>query len=263
MYANFLKGLFRGVIDVYPDLKGKRVVVTGGASGIGFATAERFILEGCRVAVFDRDEEALEHTKRTLSGLELGIKADVSSEAEVERAFAVLDQAFGGVDILISNAGISVRNKFINIGASQWDKVLSVNLKGMFLCSREAAKRMLDQGKGVILMTASTNGMEGHPLYADYNASKAGVILLTKTLALEFAPIIRVNSVSPGYVLTPMQKAEYTPEMLEEVNKKIPFKRHAQPEEVAALFAFLASSEASYITGANIPIDGGETAGLV
>ncbi|MCD6183081.1 MAG: SDR family oxidoreductase, partial [Thermovirga sp.] len=116
---------------------------------------------------------------------------------------------------------------------------------------------------GVILMTASTNGMEGHPLYADYNASKAGVILLAKTMALEFAPTIRVNSISPGYVLTPMQKAEYTPEMLEQVNQKIPFKRHAQPEEIAALFAFLASSEASYITGANIPIDGGETAGLI
>jgi len=262
MYANFPKGSL-GVVDVYPDLKGKRVVVTGGASGIGFATAERFILEGCRVAVLDRDEEALKQTQRALSGLELGVKVDVSSEAEVERAFAAVDQEFGGVDILISNAGISVRNKFVDIEASQWDKVLSVNLKGMFLCSREAAKRMLAQGEGVILMTASTNGMEGHPLYADYNASKAGVILLAKTLALEFAPTIRVNSVSPGYVLTPMQKAEYTPEMLEEVNKKIPFKRHAQPEEIAALFAFLASSEASYITGANIPIDGGETAGLI
>jgi NAD(P)-dependent dehydrogenase (short-subunit alcohol dehydrogenase family) len=105
--------------------------------------------------------------------------------------------------------------------------------------------------------------MEAHPLYADYNASKAGVILLTKTLALEFAPEIRVNSVSPGYVLTPMQKAEYTEEMLEEVNSKIPLKRHATPEEIASVFAFLASSQASYITGANIPIDGGETAGIV
>ena len=111
-------------------------------------------------------------------------------------------------------------------------------------------------------MTASTNGMEGHPYYADYNASKAGVILLAKTMALEFAPLVRVNSVSPGYVLTPMQKAEYTPEMLDKVNEKIPIRRHADPSEVAALFAFLASGQASYITGANIPIDGGETAGL-
>jgi NAD(P)-dependent dehydrogenase (short-subunit alcohol dehydrogenase family) len=113
----------------------------------------------------------------------------------------------------------------------------------------------------VILMTSSVNGQEGHPFYADYNASKAAVILMAKTMALELAPAVRVNAVCPGYVLTPMQKAEYTPEMLEATNQKIPFKRHAQPEEVAALFAFLASSEASYITGAEIPIDGGETAG--
>ncbi len=116
------------------------------------------------------------------------------------------------------------------------------------------------QKSGVVLFTASTNGMEGHSLYADYNASKAGVILLAKTLAKEFAPWLRVNAVCPGYVLTPMQKAEYTPEMLEEVNQSIPLKRHADPEEIAALFTFLASSESSYITGSHIPIDGGETA---
>lgn len=121
---------------------------------------------------------------------------------------------------------------------------------------------MLDQKNGVILMTASSNGTEGHRWYADYNASKAGVILLTKTMALELAPIIRVNCVCPGYVLTPMQKAEYTDEMLARVNEGIPMKRHAEPEEIGALFAFLASDDAQYITGADIRIDGGETAGL-
>jgi len=169
----------------------------------------------------------------------------------------------GGLDILVSNAGISIRKPFTEISQEQWQKVTGVNLGGMFLFAKAAVMRMKKQKYGVILMTASTNGMEAHPLYADYNASKAGVILLTKTLALEFAPEIRVNSVSPGYVLTPMQKAEYTEEMLEEVNSKIPLKRHATPEEIASVFAFLASSQASYITGANIPIDGGETAGIV
>ena len=111
-------------------------------------------------------------------------------------------------------------------------------------------------------MTASTNGTEGHPFYADYNASKAGVILLAKTMPLELAPFIRVNAVCPGYVLTPMQKAEYTPETIDVMNLKIPMKRHADPVEVAALFAFLASDEAAYITGAKICIDGGETTGL-
>jgi NAD(P)-dependent dehydrogenase (short-subunit alcohol dehydrogenase family) len=110
-------------------------------------------------------------------------------------------------------------------------------------------------------MTASTNGLVGHPFYADYNASKAGVILLARTMALELAPRVRVNAVCPGYVLTPMQEAEYTPEMLAEVDAKIPIGRHARPEELAGLFAFLASDEGAYVTGATITMDGGETAG--
>lgn len=245
---------------MYPDLTNKRVVITGGASGIGHATASRFADEGARVAIIDRDSTALDRSRCELPGVGIFICADVSDPVSVEGAFAEVDSLLGGLDVLVSNAGISVRNGFTSITAEQWAKVLGVNLGGMFLCAREAAVRMKEGG--VILMTASTNGMEGHPFYADYNASKAGVILLAKTMALEFAPVIRVNSVSPGYVLTPMQKAEYTPEMLEKVNEKIPFRRHADPAEVAALFAFLASDQASYITGANIPIDGGETAGL-
>jgi NAD(P)-dependent dehydrogenase (short-subunit alcohol dehydrogenase family) len=114
--------------------------------------------------------------------------------------------------------------------------------------------------EGAILMTASTNGLSGHANYADYNASKAGVILLARTMARELAPRIRVNAVCPGYVLTPMQKAEYTDDMLAAVNAQIPLQRHAAPEEIAALFAFLASDDAAYITGAAIAIDGGETA---
>ncbi|MBP7078453.1 MAG: Glucose 1-dehydrogenase [Synergistetes bacterium ADurb.Bin155] len=245
---------------MYPDLAGKRVAITGGASGIGFATASRFVQEGSRVALIDRDGAALERADLELPGAELLLEADVSAPEAVQSAFREIDARLGGVDILVSNAGISVRSGFSDITFEQWSKVLGVNLGGMFLCAREASKRM--STGGVILMTASTNGMEGHPFYADYNASKAGVILLAKTMALEFAPLIRVNSVSPGYVLTPMQRAEYTPEMLEKVNARIPFRRHADPSEVAALFAFLASDQASYITGANIPIDGGETAGL-
>lgn len=248
---------------MYEDLKGQRVLVTGDASGIGEATAVRFLKEGCRVAVFDRDAKALEGLKTGHPEIELVLEGDVSFPEDVEKAFARIDSEFGGLDVLVSNAGISVRKPFTDVTYEQWTNVLGINLGGMFLFARAATERMKAGKGGVILMTASTNGMEGHPLYADYNASKAGVILLTKTLALEFAPDIRVNCVSPGYVLTPMQKAEYSEEMLEKVNEKIPFKRHAKPSEVAALFAFLASSEASYITGANIPIDGGETAGLV
>lgn len=244
----------------YPELQGKRVIVTGGASGIGLATVKRFTAEGAKVFVFDINEQALSATKKEVPLLSGAICVDVSSEQSVKSGFAAVDAAVGGVDILISNAGISVRKPFVEIDFPQWRKLMGINLDGMFLCCKEAIMRMQKQNHGIILLTASTNGMEGHPFYADYNASKAAVILLGKTIALECAPWLRVNSICPGYVLTPMQRAEYTDEMLAKVNEEIPLKRHAEPEEVASLFAFLASDEAKYITGQFIPIDGGETA---
>lgn len=244
----------------YEDLEGKRVVITGGASGIGLATAKRFAAEGSQIFIIDWNKKALDKVLSENPEFS-GTYGDVSNPDDMAKAFSRVDDILGGIDVLISNAGISVRKPFLHIEYEQWSRVLRVNLDGMFLCSKEAIKRMKKQQSGVILFTASTNGLEGHPLYADYNASKAGVILLAKTLALEFAPWLRVNAVCPGYVLTPMQKAEYTSEMLEAVNSEIPLNRHAAPEEIAGLFAFLSSEEASYITGQVIVIDGGETAG--
>jgi NAD(P)-dependent dehydrogenase (short-subunit alcohol dehydrogenase family) len=167
----------------------------------------------------------------------------------------------GGVDVLINNAGISIRHNFLDITPEEWDKVLAVNLTGVFYVAQTGARHMMEKGSGVILQTASTNGMMGYPFYADYNASKAGVIELTKSMALELAPKVRVNAVAPGYVLTPMQRAEYTDEMLAEVNRKIPMGRHARPEEIAALFAYLASDDAGFATGHVYVMDGAETAG--
>ncbi len=244
----------------YEDLKGKRVVITGGASGIGLATAKRFLKEGSKVVIIDINEEGLKKVLSENPGLVGGIKADVSKPDEVSQAFKKIDELMGGLDILIANAGISSRAPFLEMSYEEWTKMIDVNLTGVFLCVKEAAKRMMKQRSGVILITASTNGMRGHPYYAHYNASKAGLISLAQTLGLELAPWIRVVAVCPGFVLTPMQLAEYTPEMIEEEAKKIPLQRVAKPEEVAALFAFLASEEASFITATFIPIDGGETA---
>jgi meso-butanediol dehydrogenase / (S,S)-butanediol dehydrogenase / diacetyl reductase len=241
-------------------LEGKRVVITGGTSGIGEATTRRFIAEGARVAALAVGELEIETAHERIDGLEAALLCDVADEAQVERAFGRVDDLLGGIDVLVANAGISVRRPFLEIREEDWRRVLDVNLTGVFHCAQQAARRM-QAGGGVILVTASTNGIVGHPFYADYNASKAGVIALVRTMALELAPAIRVNAVCPGYVMTPMQEAEYSPEMLAATDAKIPLGRHARPEEIASLYAFLASDEGAYLTGAAIEIDGGETAG--
>jgi meso-butanediol dehydrogenase/(S,S)-butanediol dehydrogenase/diacetyl reductase len=242
-------------------LENKRALITGGASGIGKATAMRFLEEGVKVAILDRDETACDQIQEELARLAAVIVADVSDSEAVKSAFSDLDDLWGGLDILINNAGISMRHEFLDIPPEEWRRVVDVNLNGVFYVAQAAARRMLQAGSGVIINMGSTNALLGYPFYADYNASKAGVIELTRSMALELAPDVRVVAVCPGYVMTPMQEAEYTPQMLAEVNRKIPLGRHAQPEEIAALFAFLASEEAAFITGQCYVIDGGETAG--
>ncbi len=242
-------------------LQNKCVLITGGASGIGAATAIRFLEEGSRVVVLDRNEQGCAEIERQLPKLDGVVAADVSNLQQVQIAFAEAVRRMGSVDVLINNAGISIRHNFLEITSEEWDRVFAVNLTGVFYMAQTAARHMWERGSGVILQTASTNGLVGQPLYADYNATKAGVIELTKTMALELAPKVRVCAIAPGYVLTPMQRAEYSDAMLEEVNRKIPLRRHAKPEEIAGLFAYLASDDAAYITGQVFTCDGAETAG--
>jgi meso-butanediol dehydrogenase / (S,S)-butanediol dehydrogenase / diacetyl reductase len=259
MRAKNPKLSMRGLTD-------KRVLITGGASGIGAATAARFLAEGSRVCILDRDAKACEALRQQLPQISEALIADVTDLMQVEAAFADAVRAMDGVDVLINNAGISIRHNFLDITPEEWDKVIAVNLTGVFYVAQTAARHMWqrfsnERSSAVILQTASTNGITGYPFYADYNATKAGVIELTRSMALELAPRIRVCAVAPGYVLTPMQRAEYTDAMLDEVNQKIPLRRHALPEEIAALFAFLASDDAAYATGHVYTMDGGETAG--
>src|SRR5450759_2809681 len=172
-------------------LAGKRVVVTGGTSGIGAATAQRFRDEGCEVVVLARTPGP---------GV---IRCDVSDRLQVDAAF----EQVGDLDVVINNAGVSVRSPAVDISPHQWERVLATNLSGAFWVAQAAARRMLLGAGGVILNTASTNALVGYRYYADYNATKAGLVALTRSLALEWAPKVRVNAVCPGYVLTPMPGA--------------------------------------------------------
>jgi len=242
-------------------LKDKRILITGGAGGIGAATARRFLEEGARVVVLDRDAVACERLAAELPALSGYLVADVTDPDEVARAFAELDDLLGGLDVLINNAGISIRHPFLDITPAEWRQVMDVNLNGVFYVAQQAAQRMVAAGSGVILNMGSTNGLMGYPYYADYNASKAGVIELTRSMALELAPAVRVNAVCPGWILTPMQAAEYTPDMQRAFAAKLPLQRLGRPEDVAALFAFLASDDAAWITGQAFVVDGGEIAG--
>jgi len=243
-------------------LTNKRILITGGARGIGKATAERFLQEGAQVIVLDRDAAACQNLQQDLPELAGLLTADVADPEDVNRAFQELDTRFGALDVLINNAGISLRHPFIELSSEEWRRVLNINLNGVFYVAQQAAKRMLEQETGgVILNMGSTNGLTGYHYYADYNASKAGVIELSRSMALEIGPKVRVNAICPGFILTPMQEAEYTPEMQRAFADKLPLKRLGRPEDVAALFAFLASDDARFITGQYFVIDGGEIAG--
>lgn len=241
-------------------LKDKRVIITGGSTGIGAAVAQRFLAEGARVAVWCRNPANAKAIAAELPDLTVVAAVDVADAEGVDRAFAQSVERLGGLDVLICNAGISIRHGFLDITREEFDRVVRVNLHGVFYVSQLAARHMMAQEQGgAILMTASTSAVTAYRHYADYNASKGALIAMMRTMAIELAPKIRVNAVNPGYTMTPMQEAEYSSDMLAAVNGIIPMKRHARPEELASLYVYLASDEAAYASGAVFTLDGAES----
>jgi NAD(P)-dependent dehydrogenase (short-subunit alcohol dehydrogenase family) len=250
-------------------LRDKRVLISGGSSGIGQATAQRFLEEGARVFLCGLDPDEVGAALAALAefGTAAGITADVSREADVARLVESACEVLGGIDVLINNAGIAWREPFLRITASHWDRIIAVNLRGMFLVAQAAARVLVDQGGGgVIVNMSSTNGLGGEADYAHYNASKAGTLLLTKTMAVELGQYgIRVNALCPGYIETPLNAAISADLGGKEfadgyASGSIPLGRPGRSSEVAAAYAFLASDDASFITGAEIVIDGGQLA---
>jgi len=249
-------------------LRGKRVLISGGSSGIGLATAHRFLDEGSRVFLAGLDQREVDSALAGLrpSGEVSGLACDVSLEGDVARMVAAAHRALGGIDVLINNAGTARRDPFLAIAAGDWDRIVAVNLRGMFLVAQAVSRHMVERGGGVIINMSSTNGLAGEEDYAHYNASKGGVLLLTKTMAVELGNHgIRVNALCPGYIRTPLNEAMSASAGGTEfetayARERIPLGRAGEAEEVAAAYAFLASDDASFIHGAALVIDGGQLA---
>ncbi len=244
---------------------GKHVMVTGGARGIGFEIARQFLGKGAMVSLLDYNEENLAVAKKTLlveDSIVNTYNVDVSNKQQVTDVIAKADN-IKPIDILINNAGIAAETPFLNIEEEEWNNIININLTGMFFVAQSVCRLMAKRGKGVVVNMASKNGLDGEFGYAHYNASKGGVIMLTKTMALELAHLgIRVNAVCPGYIQTPMSLEIDPPEFTENFVKQfIPLNRPGKVEEIAPLFLFLASDENSFMTGQILIADGGQLAG--
>jgi 3-oxoacyl-[acyl-carrier protein] reductase len=235
-------------------------IITGAAQGIGLATALKFAAEGARVVVADLRPEPVEAAVasiRAAGGQSIGVVVDVTDRAQVDAMVRSALQAWGRIDTLINNAGITKDARLLKMTDEQFDSVIAVNLKAVFACTQAVAGTMVEQGSGAIVNASSVVGLYGNFGQTNYAATKAGVIGFTKTWARELGPKgIRVNAVCPGFVRTPI--LDTIPEaVMSRMVDKVPLGRMGDPAEIASVYAFLASSEASYVNGAVIEVSGG------
>jgi len=248
-------------------LKGKTALITGAGNGIGKVTALRFAEEGAEIAAADIDEEAARRTAAEIEqagGKALAVRLDISSEADWQNAVSLAVEKFGKIDVLFNNAGVFLIKPLIETTVEEWDRVMGVNARGTFLGMKHVIPVMMRQGGGSIINNASTVGLAGSQNVSLYGASKGAIRSLSRHAALEYAPYgIRINSVYPGFVDTAMLRHRMDTEQngAAAQGKKVPLGRIAEPREIADTVLFLASDEASFITGAEIVVDGGRTAG--
>jgi NAD(P)-dependent dehydrogenase (short-subunit alcohol dehydrogenase family) len=235
----------------------KVAVVTGGASGIGLATARRLVAEGAWVVIGDRDADSLAGAATELGDAVVTVQGDAASEDDVAELVTTAIHRFGRLDVAFANAGIGTPGRIVDCDVADWSRVLDVNLTGPFLLIKHAAKQM-PPGSSIVV-TASLNAVQAGSGMAAYCASKAGVAMLVQVAALELGPLgIRVNAVGPGFVRTPLTEGAFSiPAIVEGYEQNTPLRRHAQPEEIAGMVAYLASDEAAFVTGSLHLIDGG------
>jgi 3-oxoacyl-[acyl-carrier protein] reductase len=240
-------------------LDGKVALITGGASGIGKVTAKKFLQEGAKVVISDFNAEAGTATINELEdyGQITFIRTDVSDTDQIKLMVRKTIDTYKKIDILVNNAGITIDGLLTKMNEDSWEKVISVNLTGVFKCTKEVVPIMLEQGSGVILNASSVVGIHGNIGQTNYAATKAGVIGLTKSWAKEFGPKgIRVNAVAPGFIVTDMT-AKVPQKILDLMAEKTPLRKLGKPEDIAAAYLFLASDDASYINGTILSVDGG------
>ena len=242
---------------------GKKVIVTGAGRGIGRAIAERFSSEGADVLCMGRTREPLEETAALCDSAWV-VTGDVSRSADVDGVVAAALERWERIDVLVNNAGIDDETPFLDMSEEDWHAVIATNLTGVFLMSQRVARAMRDASGGVILHNISIDALGGDGSFASYNASKAALLGLNRTMALELAQYgIRVNGVSPGFTHTDMTERAVGPKLMAYLNgsfERVPMRRLVKPAEIAAAFAFLASDDASAITGQNLVVDCGLTA---